>query len=79
LPANWRRSIAHAVEKLPPGCRKVFELSRVEGLKYREIAEALQISVKTVEIQMSKALKTLRISLSDYISSLLFVLINWMI
>jgi len=49
-----------AIAELPEQCRKVFELSRYEGLKYREIAERLGISVKTVETHISNALKILR-------------------
>jgi len=67
--------IAGALEKLPDGCRKIFELSRNEGLKYREIAEILQISVKTVETQMSKALRIMRTELHEYLELLVIVLI----
>ncbi|HEX4468663.1 MAG TPA: RNA polymerase sigma-70 factor [Gemmatimonadaceae bacterium] len=49
-----------AVAELPDRCRQVFELSRVDGLKYAEIATRLGISVKTVEVQMGKALRVLR-------------------
>lgn len=54
-----------AIEALPEERRKVFKMSRYEGLKYHEIAERLGISVKTVENQMGSALKTLRIELKD--------------
>jgi RNA polymerase sigma-70 factor (ECF subfamily) len=67
--------IAISFGKLPTECRKIFELSRIEGLKYKEIAENLQISIKTVEAQMSKALRLLRTDLRDYITIFLFILI----
>lgn len=54
-----------AIEGLPEERRKVFKLSRNDGLKYQEIADRLGISVKTVENQMGKALKTLREELAD--------------
>lgn len=56
-----------SIGNLPIECRKVFELSRFEGLKYKEIATAFNISVKTVEAQMSKALRILRIELCEYL------------
>ncbi len=49
---------------LPEACREVFVLSRYEGLSYKEIAETLEISVKTVENQMGKALRIFRENLS---------------
>lgn len=49
-----------AIDKLPPERRKIFLLSKRDGLKYQEIADKLHISIKTVENQMSKALKSLR-------------------
>ncbi len=52
--------IAAEVKKLPPKCQTVFSLSRYEGLSNKEIATYMDISVKTVENQMGKALKTLR-------------------
>ena len=57
--------VEKAIGELPEQCRKVFELSRYEGLKYREIAERLEISVKTVETHIANALKKLRITLKD--------------
>ncbi len=53
--------IAKAMEQLPPKCREVFMLSRVSGLSYRQIAESLGISVKTVENQMGKAIRVLKV------------------
>ncbi len=53
-------ALAEAMGSLPPRCREVFELSRVHGLRYAEIASTLGVSVKTVEAQMGKALRILR-------------------
>ena len=57
--------IADALEKLPAKCREVFELCRFEEMKYHEVAQKLDISQKTVEAQMSKALRILREELKD--------------
>lgn len=65
-----RQKFQKALQDLPPQCRNIFELSRFEELKYREIAEQLQISVKTVETQMGKALKMMRLHLADYLVTL---------
>ena len=59
--------IDKAVSELPEQMRKVFELSRYHGLKYAEISSYLNISVKTVETQMSRALVKLREKLSRYL------------
>ena len=53
--------LAKAMEQLPPKCREVFMLSRLSGQTYQQIADSLGISVKTVENQMGKAIKTLKI------------------
>ena len=68
--------ISQSIGKLPGECRKIFELSRFEGLKYREIADTLNISIKTVEAQMSKALRSLRIELRDYLTLFFITLIG---
>jgi len=52
-----------SIAKLPKQCRLVYELSRDQGLKYKEIAVILRVSVKTVETQMGRALKHLRSSI----------------
>jgi len=61
-------AVNEAVRGLPPRCREVFELSRVDGLRYAEIAETLGISMKTVEAQMGKALRILRDRLSPWLN-----------
>lgn len=58
--------IQKGIDGLPNRCREVFVLSRFEGKSYKEIGKALNISVKTVENQMSKALKTLREIVQQY-------------
>lgn len=60
-----------AIDRLPPRCRTVFQLSRFEELPYKEIAKHMDISVKTVENQMGKALKFLRKELKNYLHFLL--------
>lgn len=59
--------IAKSVNELPTERKKIFQLSRYEGLKNKEIADTLGISIKTVENQMGKALKFLREQLSEYL------------
>ena len=66
--------IYRAMENLPEQCRLVFKLSRFEELKYAEIAEQLNISVKTVENHMGKALKIMREQLKDYLPLLLILM-----
>ena len=68
--------INQALDELPEKCREIFMMNRFDQLKYREIAEKLNISVKTVETQMSRALKTLREKLSDLITVLIIYLWN---
>jgi RNA polymerase sigma-70 factor, ECF subfamily len=59
-------AIEDAVQQLPEKCREVFVMSRYQEMKYAEIGESLNISVKTVEAQVTKALKILRKALSEY-------------
>ena len=68
-----REKIASAVEELPEKCREIFVLNRFENLKYQQIADKLQISVKTVETQMSKALQHMRIRLAEFLPLLFFI------
>lgn len=65
-----------ALEELPEQCRTIFQMSRFEELKYQEIADRLGISVKTVENQMGKALKLLRVKLVHYLPILITYLLK---
>ncbi len=58
--------IEKCIESLPPKRKEIFRLSREQGMKYKEIADTLAISVKTVEAQMGLALKHLRDELKDF-------------
>lgn len=61
------------IEELPDQCRLVFELSRKKGLSNQEIADHLNISVRTVESHVYKVLKLLKRSLSEYLSFLIYL------
>lgn len=61
---EMERLVRDAINSLPKRCRDIFLLSRMKGLKYREISEKLGISVNTVECQMGIALKKLRVKLN---------------
>lgn len=67
ITSELEERIAVAMKALPEQCRLVFQLSRFEELKYSEIADQLNISVKTVENQIGKALKIMREQLKDYL------------
>ncbi len=69
--------IYEAMKALPEQCRIVFQLSRFEELKYAEIADQLNISVKTVENQIGKALKIMRVQLKDYLPFMLIFIKDW--
>ena len=76
LHKELEQKIREALNTLPEHCRTVFQLSRFENLKYQEIADRLGISIKTVENQMGKALKILRIQLIDLLPFLLILIIS---
>ncbi len=59
--------ISQVIEELPAKCRMVFKMNRLEGMKNEEIALKLNLSKRTVETQISKALKILRKKLADYL------------
>ena len=72
IAGELEKKIQSALNELPEQCRTIFQMSRFEELKYREIADKLGISVKTVENQMGKALKLMREKLVDF---LIFILL----
>ena len=69
--------LQRALTELPEQCRTIFQLSRFEELKYQEIADHLSLSIKTVENQMGKALKLLRLKLVDFLPLVLMLLSNY--
>jgi len=77
--AELEIKITEAMKTLPDQCRLVFQLSRFEELKYQEIADQLNISVKTVENHMGKALKLMRVQLRDYLPLFLIFMKDWIV
>lgn len=68
LDGELQDHIKAAINELPPKCRAVFVLSRFEELTYQEIADRMEISIKTVENQMGRALRLLRSKLKSYLT-----------
>lgn len=66
--------ITKALLELPEKRREIFELSRFEGLKYHEIAEKLNINIKTVETQMTRSLEFMRKYLKDFITVIALIM-----
>jgi RNA polymerase sigma-70 factor (ECF subfamily) len=64
-------AVLNAIAELPPQRQKIFSMSRVDGLKYHEIADKMGLSIKTIEAQMGSALKQLRVKLKDYMGIVL--------
>jgi RNA polymerase sigma-70 factor (ECF subfamily) len=64
-------NLGKALNELPEQCRAIFQMSRFEELKYREIADQMGLSIKTVENQMGKALRILRLKLADFLTLIL--------
>ncbi len=71
---EFQVKVDEAIGSLPEECRRIFRMSREDGLKYSEIADKLGLSVKTVETQMSRALFKLKNELKDYLSILIISL-----
>lgn len=64
------------IKKLPPKCQKVFVLSKKEGLSNSEIADYLDVSIKTVEAQITKAFRILKNELGDKYETILLIIFN---
>jgi len=71
--AELQQKINCVIDGLPPRCQAVFTMSRFEEMSYQEIADTLNVSVKAVEKQMSKALKILREALKMYVNYLIIM------
>ena len=76
MAGELEKKIHTALNELPEQCRTIFQMSRFDELKYREIADKLGISVKTVENQMSKAFRLLRVKLVDFLIFILLFIHN---
>lgn len=74
--AELQRMVDQYIDQLPEKCRLVFVLSRFESLSHAEIAAQLDISQKTVENQMTKALRFLRNALGPYIGMVFFIFLK---
>jgi RNA polymerase sigma-70 factor (ECF subfamily) len=69
-----QQRIYEVIELLPAKCARIFKMNRFEGLKNEEIAQKLNLSKRTVETQISKALKILRRKLNDYVVLIIGIL-----
>ncbi len=75
--SELHQQIEAALDQLPEKCREVFEMSRFKQMKYKEIAEELAISPKTVEAHMRKAMQVMREFLKPFFWFLLFFLMEF--
>jgi RNA polymerase sigma-70 factor (ECF subfamily) len=67
LYSELQDKLSNALDNIPETCREAFQMNRFEGLKYKEIAEKLQVSERTVEVRISKAISMLRNYLKEYL------------
>ncbi len=74
--SELRQAIQTSLNKLQPRCREIFEYSRHNGLSNQEISDKLNLSKRTVELQISNALKLLRKDLAEFLP---FWLLIWLI
>lgn len=71
---HLKQHISEAIEKLPPKCALIFKMSRFEEKTYQEIADTLELSVKTIENQMGRALQLLRLHLHSYLNIIILAI-----
>jgi RNA polymerase sigma-70 factor (ECF subfamily) len=72
-----QQELQKAMNELPEQCRTIFQMSRFEEMKYKEIADELNISPKTVENQMGKALRILREKLAHFLPLIVYLFFNY--
>ena len=75
LETELEARIHSIVDSLPKQCKRIFVMSRYEGITNGEIADKLNLSKRTVETQISKALKILRNQLKDYVNTIIFIIL----
>lgn len=78
LQSELEVKVKDAINELPPRCQTIFKLSRFEDMTYQQIADEMDISIKTVENQMGKALKYLRQRLHGYLQVLIGYIFFWL-
>jgi RNA polymerase sigma-19 factor, ECF subfamily len=77
LLGDLQNKLTDALAELPEQCRTIFQMSRFEELKYQEIADRLGLSIKTIENQMGKALRLLRLKLADFLPAAILTFLNF--
>lgn len=75
--SELRQTVHKSLEKLSPRCREIFELSRMHGLSNKDISEKLEITKRTVELQISNALRILRKELVEFLPLWLIAFLLW--
>lgn len=78
LQSELEEKIYHSIKQLPDQCQLIFKMNRFDGKKNQEIADELNISKRTVETQISKALKILREDIYPYLKTLIIALAFWL-
>jgi RNA polymerase sigma-70 factor (ECF subfamily) len=74
IPGELMEKLDQAIKNLPEDYRKAFEMNRFDDMTYKEIANNLEISEKTIAYRISQALKILRVELKDYLPFLIWIL-----